>query len=77
MENGKPAVKIDVLRLGPGWAFVKAADEAPPPEELPRWLNQALTDWLGEHPDYRVRAALPVASQGNTFGIHIWFDRTG
>jgi hypothetical protein len=73
MENGNP-VNIDVVRLGPGWACIRAGGEMPPPGDLPRFLHQALTDWLKENPGYRVRETLPIVSQGNTFAIHVWFD---
>lgn len=79
MENGKPdSVRIDILRLGAGWAFVKASENhGPPLDELPMWLHQALMDWLKENPAYRVRSTLPIVTHGHTFAIHVWFDGEG
>ena len=76
MENGKPnGVQIDVIRLGPGWALVKAGEhQGPPLGELPMWLHQALTDWLKENTEYRVRSTLPLVASGQTIAIHVWFD---
>jgi hypothetical protein len=79
VSNGKhPGVQIDVIRLGPGWAFVKAGEEhAPTLDELPLWLHQAITDWLTQNPAYRVRSTLPLVTGGQTFAIHVWFDGEG
>lgn len=42
--------------------------------ELPRYLNQMFYTWLQRHPEFTVRATLPVVENGNMVVLHVCFD---
>ena len=79
-HNGNTEVKIQLtenIRGARGTGFFQAGDPAPEASVMAFFLNRALDDWKREHPNYIVRAALGMVSQGNTTGIHVWFDVEG
>jgi hypothetical protein len=43
-------IKINVMEVEPGWAFVYFKGRKPPPEERQQWLERALRDWTAAHP---------------------------
>jgi hypothetical protein len=72
--DGQPDVTIDRVQLGPGWCYFEPGERPPSRDELPKFLNQAVTDWLQANPSAVVRTTLPVVSDGMTSGIHLWYD---
>ena len=73
-QNGNTKITINATRLGPGWLFFTPGEHALSEREIPHWLGRCLSDWLRDHPDARPRAVLPLVSDGNTVGIHLWYD---
>lgn len=73
-SNGSSKVTIDATNLAADWVYFAAGKHPPPLEELPQWLNSALTDWLRERPEIVVRAVLPIIACGTLMGIHVWYD---
>jgi hypothetical protein len=75
--NGASKGLTNAVTLGPGWVLFLASQSDPPPaEELPFALSQGMEQWLRSQPAVRVRATLPIVSDGNTVGIHLWYDAT-
>lgn len=73
--NGDSKGFTSVVPLGPGWVLFLASPSDPPPaNDLPFALSQGLEQWLRSQPDVRVRCTLPITKDGNTIGIHIWYD---
>jgi hypothetical protein len=67
-------ITIDRLDMGTGWVCFEAGEKPPPPGELPRYLNHMFYTWLQRHPEFTVRATLPVVENGNMVVLHVWFD---
>src|SRR5262245_6528811 len=75
--NGARKGLTNSVALGPGWVLFLASQSDPPPAEaLPFALSQGVAQWLRSQPAVRVRATSPVVSDGNTVGIHLWYDAT-
>lgn len=73
--NGSSKGLTTATNLGPGWViFAASKTDPPPPEELPFALSQGLEQWLRSQPAIRIRSTLPIVRNGNTIGIHIWYD---
>jgi hypothetical protein len=73
--NGSSKGSINVTMQGPGWVVVYASQkDPPPPDQLPYALSQGLEKWLKGQPHVRVRTTLPIVKDGNTIGIHVWYD---
>ncbi len=45
-----------------------------PLEQRPALLEAAMLQWLTQHPEFNVRATLPITSYGHTVAIHVWFE---
>ena len=76
-ENGASKGVTKAVTLGPGGVLFLASQSDPPPaEELPFALRQAVEQWLLLQPAVRVRATLPIVSDGNPVGIRLWYDVT-
>jgi hypothetical protein len=61
--------------MAPGWALLVPNPSDPPPDEkLPYALSQGLEQWLNSQPSVRVRSTLAIMKDGNTIGIHVWYD---
>ncbi len=73
--NGSSKGFTNLIPMGTGWVlFVASQSDPPPPNELPYALSQGLEQWLKNQPGIRVRSTLPMIKDGNTIGIHVWFD---
>jgi hypothetical protein len=73
--NGSSKGFTNVALMGPGWVVIAASQSDPPPsDELPYALSQGLEQWLKSQPGIRIRSTLPIVKDGNTIGIHVWFD---
>lgn len=73
--NGSSKGFTQVIEMAPGWLlFVASPTDPPPIDELPAALSQGLVQWLRAQPSIRVRSTLPMVQNGNTVGIHVWFD---
>jgi hypothetical protein len=73
--NGSSKCFTSVTAMGPGWVVIHASQSNPPPPDmLPYVLSQTLEQWSKSQPNIRIRAALPINKDGNTIGIHVWFD---
>ena len=74
--NGKAAqahVTVQFDRPRPGWVVLHIK-EATVGLDLSLHLHRALTEWLTSNPGVRVRAALPIVTNGQTLAVHIWHD---
>jgi hypothetical protein len=68
-------VTINRLEMGMGWVlFVPNSDRPPPPESLPAALHGSVAEWVRQNSIIKVRDTLPVIENGNTVGLHVWFD---
>ncbi len=67
-------ITIDRIEMDIGWVCFQGGDTPPPNEQLPYFLNDALTTWLKCNPDFTVRTVLPLVVEGNTVAINVWFD---
>jgi hypothetical protein len=68
-------VTVTRLEMGTGWVlFVPNPDRPPPPEALPAVLHGSVAEWVRQNSIITVRDTLPVIQNGNTVGIHVWFD---
>ncbi len=74
MNEPRSTVTIERVDMGTGWACFQAAENQPLPEHLSRWLNRNFSEWLDRHPEFRVRATLPIVDDGQTVAIHVWYD---
>ena len=73
--NGSSKGFTNAVTMGPGWVlFVASQSDPPPPDELPYALSQGLEQWVKGQPGIRVRSTLPIIKDGNTIGIHVWYD---
>ena len=61
-------------QVRPGYVIYHAGDPAPAPEDLPVLFNKMVLDDLGELPQIRVQAVLPIVREGNTIAIHLWYQ---
>jgi hypothetical protein len=75
--NGSSKGYTNLVTLGPGWVPFMASESDPPsPDVLPYALSQGLEQWSKGQPGVRVRTTLPIVKDGNTIGIHIWYDQS-
>jgi len=54
--------------------FAPCPDQPPPPEATPMFLHSSVSQWLEQNPTIDVREMLGLVQDGNTVGIHAWFD---
>jgi len=74
MSNGKPGVTIDVETDGVAWLRFVAGQSAPPPDDLPLWLERAMRDWFENNAGCVPRIAVPTVVNGNTVAITVWYE---
>jgi hypothetical protein len=68
------SLTIERVEMGTGWVCFQGGDPSPPPDQLPYYLNDAVSNWLLRHPQFRVRTVLPVTVAGNLVAVNVWFD---
>ena len=73
LEN-ETQITIDRVEMGTGWVSFQGGENPPSPDQLPLFLNDALSNWLSRNPEFRVRTILPIVVEGNTVAINVWFD---
>lgn len=74
MKYEPAKIRVNRLDLGTGWVCFLAAEPPAKPEELPLYLSQSVVAWLKQTPTLKVKATLPIVSNGNTIAVHVWFD---
>lgn len=74
-SGGERQILIHCDELAKGWVYIHAETPPTDPSQLPYILNDALCQWLKQHPEATVRATLPIVSGENTVAIHVFFDR--
>ncbi len=67
-------ITIDRVELGTGWVCFQGGETPPSPDQLSFFLNDALTTWLRNNSEFKVRTILPLVVKGNTIAINVWFD---
>ncbi len=67
-------ITIDRIELGTGWVCFQGGESPPAPDQLPWFLNDAITTWINRHPEFKIRTMLPIVVGGNTVAVNIWFD---
>jgi hypothetical protein len=67
-------IKINVMEVEPGWAFVYFKGGKPLPAERQQWLERALRDWTASHPGYSLVKMMPVEQGGELLALHAWFQ---
>jgi hypothetical protein len=67
-------VKINVMEVEAGWAFVYFKGGKPLPAERREWLERALRDWTATHPGYSLVATMPIEQGGELLALHAWFQ---
>lgn len=73
-QESENQITIDRVEMETGWVCFQGGETPPAPDQLPLILNDAVSNWLKNHPEFKVRAMLPIVVQGNTQAINIWFD---
>jgi hypothetical protein len=71
--NGEGKTLIDFVGRA-NYVLICPHDAATLPPNIAAIINQALLDWLKQHPAVRVRAALPITQDGQTTALHLWYD---
>jgi len=67
-------ITIDRIELGTGWVCFQGGETPPEPDQLPWFLNDAITTWINRNPEFKIRTMLPIVVGGNTVAVNIWFD---
>ena len=68
-------VTVTRLEMATGWVlFLPNPDRPPPSEALPAVLHGSVAEWVRRNSIITVRETLPVIENGNTVGLHVWFD---
>ena len=67
-------ITIDRMEMGTGWVCFQGGENPPSPDQLPLFLNDALSNWLTHNPEFKIRSILPLVVSGNTVAINVWFD---
>lgn len=67
-------IKINVMEVEPGWAFVYFQGDKPLPAERHQWLERALRDWTASHPGYSLARMMPIEHSGGMLALHAWFQ---
>lgn len=73
-EEEADQVTIDRVEMGTGWVLFPGGATPPSPDQIAYYLNDAMCDWLGKNPEFKVRTTLPIIVEGNTVALNIWFD---
>jgi hypothetical protein len=73
--NGDGGIDIGVVESGRGHVLFRAGiGPSTHVERVPGLLGETLVQWLGAHPNVRVRTALPIVQGGSTVAIHLWYE---
>jgi hypothetical protein len=68
-------VAITRTEKGTGWVlFAPCPGQPPSPEATPLLLSRSVAKWVQQNSIIEVREILPFVANGNTVGIHAWFD---
>ena len=68
-------VVITRTEKGTGWVlFAPKSDEPPSPEATPMFLHKTISKWVEQNSIIEVREMLGLVQNGQTVGIHAWFD---
>ena len=70
-RNGTSQVRIHIERPSPGYAIFHSE---PIDDNTPLYLSHSLETWVMANPRMRVRASVPLAKDGNTVCLHVFFD---
>jgi len=54
--------------------FAPCPDQPPPPEATPMFLSSSVAKWVQQNSIIDVREMLALVENGNTVGLHVWFD---
>jgi hypothetical protein len=71
--NGSGKIGIGVQDMG-GWVQVALSRSHDLPDDSHVILSAAVARWFREHPEQRLRFAVPIQRDGNTFALHAWYD---
>jgi hypothetical protein len=71
--NGASKFPVHQQDMG-GWVRVFAGKTANVPPDLPVYLSHALTAWLRQRPQLRLRTVVPITRDGDTIELHAWYD---
>ena len=71
--NGSGKFNVHQTDMG-GWVRVFPDKQASPPDDLPVYLSQTLTEWFRVGPQFQMRCVLPVGSGGDTVELPAWYE---
>jgi hypothetical protein len=71
--NGSGKFNVHTVDMG-GWARIFTDDMIAAPENLGQCLSHALTEWLRQRPQFRMRCVVPIVKDGATAELHMWYD---
>jgi hypothetical protein len=71
--NGSGKFDVGVHDMG-GWVRVIAGGTAPQDGNLPFYLADRLSHWLGENAHRRLLCVVPISRDGNTVELHAWYE---
>ncbi len=73
-EQQEPKVNVERQDVASGHVVFRTGTDKLPLEQRPALLETAMLQWLTQHPEFNVRATLPITSYGHTVAIHVWFE---
>ena len=62
-----------VIKLKPGWIYVKIAESKPDPERIELLLHLTIDHWFSTRPQLVIDRSQPVTEHGILQGINIWY----
>ena len=73
-EREKPKLQVERHDIASGHVVFRTGTDKFPLEQRPALIEAAMLQWLKQHPEFDVRATLPITSYGHTVAIHVWFE---
>ncbi len=73
-DRDKAKLQVERHDVASGHVMFRTGTDKLPLEQRPALLEAAMLQWLKQHPEFGVRAALPITSYGHTVAIHVWFE---
>jgi hypothetical protein len=72
--NGHGKVNILVEKKSEGYVIIAPDKIDNLDEGTPIFVSRTVESWLKDHPEAKIRCALPIVRQGDTLAVHLWFD---
>jgi hypothetical protein len=70
--NGETKFSIGQADMG-GWVRV-FLESGHPPDDLPIFLSQSLTEWFRMRSHLHLKCIIPICRDGNTVELNAWYE---